>query len=95
VPVSAARRTQLLGLPPGNNDDAPVFVEALQAIVAACNNAGVIAGIHSTGTLTPSRLEMGFKMITVTADLVAMNLGVKAELAKARGASGDAADRMY
>lgn len=96
VYVGPADLSISLGLPPGNNDDVPEFVDALNTIVAACNNAGVIPGIHSSGSLTPRRLEMGFKMITVTADMVAMSIGVSTELAKARAASGDAdSGRMY
>ena len=95
VYVGPADLSISLGLPPGNNDDAPVFVEALNAIVDACKNAGVVPGIHSTGSLTPRRLEMGFRMITVTADLVAMGVGVRAELAKARGGDGASGDKMY
>lgn len=85
-----------LGLPPGNNDDAPEFVEALETIVAACKNAGVVPGIHSSGSLTPRRLEMGFRMITVVADGVGMAVGIKAEMDRAKGA-GDAGgtDKIY
>lgn len=84
VYVGPADLSISLGLPPGNNDDAPGFVDALEAIVAACNRAGVVPGIHSSGALTPRRLEMGFRMVTVTTDLVAMRQGVAAELALAR-----------
>jgi len=85
-----------LGLPPGNNDDAPEFVEALETIVAACNNAGVVAGIHSSGSLAPRRLEMGFRMITVASDSIAMASGVKAEMDRALG-TGEAggSDKIY
>jgi len=84
VYVGPADLSISLGLPPANNDDEPVFVEALETIVAACNNAGVVPGIHSSGTLTPRRLEMGFRMVTVTADNVALRSGVANELKKAR-----------
>ncbi|MEM7091427.1 MAG: aldolase/citrate lyase family protein [Actinomycetota bacterium] len=96
VYVGPADLSISLGLPPGNNDDVPEFVEALETIVAACSDHGVVAGIHSTGSLTPRRLEMGFRMITVTADNVAMGVGLRAEIAKARsGGDGDGADKMY
>lgn len=91
VYVGPADLSISLGLPPRNNDDEPVFVEALETIVTACTNAGVVPGIHSSGSLTPRRLEMGFRMITVAADSVALRLGVNAELNKARSA-GAAAD---
>lgn len=95
VYVGPADLSISLGLPPGNNDDEPVFTEALETIVAACQNAGVTPGIHSSGSLTPRRLEQGFKMITVSADLVAMGVGLRVELAKAAGKGGDGADKMY
>jgi len=95
VYVGPADLSISLGLPPGNNDDAPIFVEALETIVAACQNAGVVPGIHSSGSLTPRRLEQGFKMITVSADNVAMGVGLRVELAKARGETSDSSNKMY
>ena len=95
VYVGPADLSISLGLPPGNNDDDRTFTDALNTIVAACKNAGVVAGIHSTGSLTPKRLEQGFTMVTVTADNVAMGVGVRAELAKARGGDGSGDGSMY
>ena len=74
-----------LGLPPGNNDDEPRFTEALEAIVAGCRRHGVVPGIHSNGPLAARRLEQGFRMITVAADMVAARTHMAAELAQARG----------
>jgi len=87
--VGPADLSLSLGLPPGNNDDASSFTEALETIVAACRRHGVVAGIHSSGALTPRRLEQGFRMITVTADAVAMRIGLVGELDAARRAPGD------
>ena len=85
-----------LGLPPGNNDDAPAFADALEQVVAGCAAAGVVAGIQSTGSLTPKRLAAGFRMVTVTTDLVAMRKGVASELAEAREEDTDGSgDGMY
>ncbi|HUG00054.1 MAG TPA: hypothetical protein VMM60_18160, partial [Ilumatobacter sp.] len=56
---------------------------------------GIVPGIHATGALTPKRLEQGFRMVTVTADLLAMTIGLDSELAAARGAASGASDRMY
>lgn len=95
VYVGPADLSISLGLPPGNNDDDAEFTEALHTIVAACQNAGVVPGIHSSGSLTPLRLEQGFRMITVTADNVAMNVGVQAELARARGEGSEGSNSMY
>jgi len=95
VYVGPADLSVSMGMLPKNNDDEPAFVEALDTIVAACNNAGVVPGIHSNGALTPRRLEQGFRMITVTADTVALGAGVRAELAKANGDAGSSSDSMY
>lgn len=78
--VGPADLSITLGLKPGNNDESESFTMALEAIVAGCKKAGVVAGIHATGPLTPKRLETGFQMVTVTSDLVAMRLGFVAEI---------------
>lgn len=84
--VGPADLSLSLGLPPANNDDRSEFTEALAAIVAACRKAGVVPGIHSSGSLAERRLEQGFKMITVSGDLLAMRTYMSQELAQARGA---------
>ena len=88
VYVGPADLSLSLGLRPGNNDDAASFREALDAIVAGCRRYGVVAGIHSTGSLTARRLEQGFAMVTVTSDIVALRLGLSDEMARARGDDG-------
>lgn len=96
VYVGPADLSLTLGLPPGNNDDAAPFTEALTTIVAACRRAGVVAGIHASGALTPARLAAGFEMVTVTTDIVAMRLGLAAELELAQRGSGDGSpDSLY
>ncbi len=86
--VGPADLSLSLGLPPGNNDDESLFTDALTTIAQSCARAGVVAGIHSTGTLTPRRVEAGFRMVTVTSDLVALRLGYAAELARSRTEDG-------
>jgi 4-hydroxy-2-oxoheptanedioate aldolase len=88
--VGPADLSLSLGLPPGNNDDRAEFTEALEVIAGACKRAGVTAGIHSTGALAARRLELGFRMITVAGDLLAMRTQLGSELAAARGAAQDA-----
>ncbi len=97
VYVGPADLSVTLGLPPGNNDDEPAFMEALETIVAACNNHGVVPGMHSTPGLVPKRLEMGFRMLTATADNVAMSAGLKDAVAVVGGAPSATADNdaMY
>jgi 4-hydroxy-2-oxoheptanedioate aldolase len=97
VYVGPADLSLTLGLPPGNNDDAASFTDSLAEIVAGCDRAGVPAGIHSTGALTPSRLATGFRMITVTSDTVALRQGYSSELALARevAGSGESEGSLY
>lgn len=88
--VGPADLSLTLGLPPGNNDADSSFTSSLSTIVAACDRAGIAAGIHSTGGLTPQRIAAGFSMVTVTSDGVAMGIGMAAELAASHRAAADA-----
>ena len=90
--VGPADLSLSLGLPPGNNDDRAEFTDALGAIVAACGRAGVVPGIHASGDLAERRMEQGFRMITVGADLVALRTGLADDLSTARGAVRQGAD---
>ncbi len=95
VYVGPADLSITLGLPPGNNDDEQSFTDALATIVEACDRAGVVAGIHSTGALAPRRIAAGFRMVTVTSDLVALRLGIGDELDRARGEGSDGGGALY
>ena len=86
VYVGPADLSVSLGLPPGNNDGETSFDDALSAIVAACQNQGVVPGIHSTPTLTPTRVAQGFRLVTVTADNAALSAGVTAHLRSVQSA---------
>ena len=74
-----------LGLPPGNNDGAPAFDDALATIVAGCVRHSVIAGCHTASELCQRRIEQGFQMITITSDTVALTRALEDELRRARG----------
>jgi 4-hydroxy-2-oxoheptanedioate aldolase len=87
VYVGPADLSITLGMPPQNNDDQQAFVDALQTIVAECQRADIVPGIHASGALTPSRLAAGFRMVTVTTDILSMRAGLADELAKARAES--------
>jgi 4-hydroxy-2-oxoheptanedioate aldolase len=87
VYVGPADLSFSLGLPPQNNDDRSEFTEALLRITSACRNAGVVPGIHASGALAERRLEQGFRMITVSADVLSMRRGMAEELAQSRGAA--------
>jgi len=83
--VGPADLSITLGLEPRNNDGEPEFDAALASIVKACEATGVVPGIHCNGSLTPKRVASGFRMVTVTSDLLAARAGYKTELDKARG----------
>ena len=61
--------------------------------MAACRNAGVVPGMHASGALAERRVEQGFRMLTVSADLLAMRGGMAAELAQSRGAATPAGSK--
>jgi len=82
--VGPADLSITLGLPPRNNDGEPAFDRALATIVAACDRAGVVPGIHANGDLVNKRLDLGFRMVTIVSDLLAARIGYRSELAKVR-----------
>lgn len=86
--VGPADLSLTLGLPPANNDGEPAFDAAYERIIDECAKAGVVPGCHASGALVPKRFEQGFRMVTATADQLALAAGAQAELARARG--GDA-----
>ena len=75
-----------LGLQPANNDGEALFDDALAAIVSACTKHGIVPGIHTTTQFVAKRLEQGFRMVTVSNDMVALRTQLSAELAMAKGA---------
>ena len=84
--VGPADLSITLGLPPGNNDGESKFDDALATIVKGCRKAGIVPGIHAAAALVERRLEQGFRMITVTSDMLAMKGNLVTDLATARGA---------
>ena len=97
VYVGPADLSITLGLPPGNNDDHPAFVAALERVVAACEARGIVPGIHASAALAARRREQGFRMITVSADQLALSEGMRADLKLAKDAavSRTTGERMY
>ena len=81
-----------LGLPPGSDQDASSFADALAAVVEASTARGITPGIHSVPEIAPKRLVEGFQMVTVTSDLQALASGARGALDSVRGAAtGDQA----
>jgi len=82
------------GLAPGTKE--PAFLDALDAIVAACDRHGVVPGIHATPVTARDRLDRGFRMVTVTADLVALRAKLTDDLAFVRDGLGQPSEgSMY
>jgi 4-hydroxy-2-oxoheptanedioate aldolase len=75
-----------LGLQPANNDGEAIFDDALATIVRACTKHGIVPGIHTTTQFVAKRLEQGFRMVTVSNDMVALRTQLASELAVAKGA---------
>ena len=84
VYVGPADLSLTLGLAPRNNDDSPEFTEALERVVSACRNRGVVPGAHCVGGVATRRAEQGFRMLTISSDIVAMHQGMVADLREAR-----------
>jgi len=85
-----------LGLPPANNDGTPAFDEAFDAILDGCRRHGVIPGCHTVSELCQRRVEQGFRMITITSDVVALSRALAEELERARGGpAGASSDSLY
>ncbi|MEM9036349.1 MAG: aldolase/citrate lyase family protein [Actinomycetota bacterium] len=94
--VGPADLSVTLGLPAGNNDGDAAFDDALAEIVAGCRRNGVVPGIHASGALTARRVEQGFRLITVSGDIVALRRSMSEELAEAKGAAApESADGPY
>ena len=82
-----------MGLPPGGAQ--AEFLAVLDSIVEACNRHAVVPGIHATPTTTADRVERGFRMITVVADLKALKSGVASAIATARGDESTGSSALY
>lgn len=89
VYVGPADLSRTLGLPPAGDHDEPRFIEAIDAILAGCANAGVAPGIHANPALVAKRLAQGFQMVTATSDLLALMEGARSAL------EGEGGSRLY
>ncbi len=83
--VGPADLSLTLGLPPGSDHDDERFTEALATIVATAKRHGIVPGMHTTERLVAKRLDQGFRMLTVTSDLNALQAGIRRAFAIARG----------
>jgi 4-hydroxy-2-oxoheptanedioate aldolase len=69
-----------LGLPPGDNDGAPEFDDAIRRVLSACAQFGLAAAVLSNPGVAPLRIEQGFQMISVTMDTITLASTTKASL---------------
>ena len=86
-----------MGLGPTGSDGNEQFDSALAAVVDACRRHNVVPGIHGTAALAARRREQGFRMITVSNDLLEIKSTMPDDLSTASGASSEASgeDRLY
>lgn len=82
-----------LGIKPNTSD--PRLDEAMVEIVAGCRRNGVVPGVHASAALCEKRIEQGFGMVTVSADIVALRKQVREDLAAARGVAAEAITSTY
>lgn len=71
-----------MGLKPRNND--PKLLKALDTIVEACHRHNVIPGMHSNKETAQDRIERGFRMLTITTDLIALRTAIATDLETVR-----------
>ncbi len=82
-----------LGIKPNTAD--PRLDEAMVEIVAGCRRNGVVPGVHASAALCAKRIEQGFGMVTVSADVVALRKQVGEDLATARGTVAETITSTY
>ncbi len=77
-----------MGFKPGSDD--PAFLTALDLIVTRSDAHGVVPGIHATTATAADRLKRGFRMVTITTDLVALRTKLAEDVTLVRaGLVGD------
>ena len=75
-----------LGLPPRSESDDPMFNDALERLKKVAARHAVPLGMYcSGGQAAAARAQEGFRFISVTSDLAALDQGLRASLAQARG----------
>lgn len=82
-----------LGIKP--NTDDPRLDEAMVEIVAGCRRNGVVPGVHASAALCAKRIEQGFGMVTVSADVVSLRKQTSEDLATARGTVAETITSTY
>jgi 4-hydroxy-2-oxoheptanedioate aldolase len=73
-----------LGLPPGL-DNGGAFEEARIRVARAANARGVIAGMHANAALASKHVDAGYRMVTITQDLVQLAAVAGDDMRRVRG----------
>lgn len=74
-----------LDLPPAYEHEAEVHTKAVDRIREACDQQGIVAGVHCVGgPMASRRVSQGFRMTTVVNDLQLVRSGATAELELAK-----------
>ena len=85
VYVGPADLALSLGIPPTFREAPPEHVAAVRRVREACEQAGVVRGIHCyNGAMARERSAEGFRLVTVCADAGLLALGGGTELSSAR-----------
>ena len=71
-----------MGFQPASED--PAFLAALDLIVTRSDAHGVVPGIHATAATAADRFKRGFRMVTVTTDLVALRTKLAEDVSQVR-----------
>lgn len=80
----------------GSDVDEPIFNEAIDTILAACKQAGVVAGIHCGAPAYARRMmEKGFQFVTISSDTGLLGQIAKSVVAETRGEKGEAKASIY
>lgn len=71
--------------PSPTGSDEPEFLDALAEIVAACGRHDVVPGIYASARRAADRIGRGFRMISISDDLVSLHRAVASDVAEVRG----------
>ncbi len=80
----------------GVDIDEPIYNEALDTILAACEKAGVVAGIHTADPAYANRIiEKGFRFVTLSSDTGMLGGKARSMIAELNGLSDETEASVY
>lgn len=78
-----------LGFTPDLDKDEPEHAQAIERILAACQRAGIVAGIQCSGGKSGKRYaQQGFQLVTIAKDSALLQGGARRELREALDKAG-------